>query len=218
MQNQIETFRCKSGRKMIHRGLAKIIRKRVGSSILRVSRRKNGLTSSGKTLRCHGNVERLVEIYGGRRQSGYEIQMNYGTNERKKLKTVRLSFHSVWITPEGRAVDVTKKSAAESYSVDESEILFFPTVFDRANAMNGDAPLDEIMWFADQPWLGYRSHLGTKFQLNPADAFKATMKQFDPRIQFVNNDWSHLSLFELPSMRSGQTDLQRLKEVRGNLV
>jgi hypothetical protein len=77
------------------------LRKKLGlGRVLVVKRRKNGMTSSGAQHMCHSNVSKLVKHYGGRQLLGY-IVFEDGDGVYDFL------YHSVWITPEGIAVDVT---------------------------------------------------------------------------------------------------------------
>ena len=41
---------------------------------IKVSQRQNGMTASGKSYKCHSNVETLVKNYGGKRMVGYMVQ------------------------------------------------------------------------------------------------------------------------------------------------
>ena len=79
--------------------------------VIKVPQRKRGLTSSGKERNCHPNVQLLVDTYGGKRMVGYEVSMNKFCD----IRFFDILFHSVWMTPENKLVDVTKK--------DEQEIL-----------------------------------------------------------------------------------------------
>ena len=80
--------------------------------VIKVPQRKRGLTSSGKEHHCHPNVQLLVDTYGGKRMVGYEVIVN----RYRHIRLTDLRFHSVWLTPENKLVDVTKK--------DEQEYLF----------------------------------------------------------------------------------------------
>ena len=83
---------------------------------IKVPQRKRGLTSSGKELRCHSNVYHLVHLYGGKRMLGYMVQ-------RDERGSVGLFSHSVWITPEKKVVDVTKKNKRQTSSfIDKKDL------------------------------------------------------------------------------------------------
>jgi len=72
---------------------------------IRVPIRTNGLTGSGLYRRCHQNVSGLVKRIGGKRLQGYIVtgfQIDEGFG-----KLISFIHHSVWITPEGKCVDVT---------------------------------------------------------------------------------------------------------------
>lgn len=76
--------------------------------VIQVPIRQNGLTSSGGEYCCHTNVEALIAKFGGHRLIGYLIE--HGAHP---LEHVLILSHSVWITPEGNAVDVTKKEGIQ---------------------------------------------------------------------------------------------------------
>ena len=80
------------------------------NKVIKVPRRKRGMTSSGKRRHCHPNVELLVDNTGGKRMVGYEINMN----EFQGIRFFDLLFHSVWMTPENKLVDVTEKDIPSS--------------------------------------------------------------------------------------------------------
>ena len=66
-----------------------------------VSPRKEGLTSTGRPQQCHKNVEELVLKYGGEGIYGFELFQYMNSS-------IKLNYHSVWKTPEGKFVDVTQ--------------------------------------------------------------------------------------------------------------
>ena len=72
--------------------------------MIRVPIRTNGLTGSGNYKRCHPNVIGLVKRFGGNQLQGYIIERGY---DERVGDIVSFSHHSVWITPEGKCVDVT---------------------------------------------------------------------------------------------------------------
>lgn len=67
--------------------------------VIKVPHRTKGMTSSGITGRCHCNVGLLVSTYGGKHIKGYALDYSDGILE--------LYWHSVWLTPEGKLVEVT---------------------------------------------------------------------------------------------------------------
>ena len=74
---------------------------RIGlGEMIRVPIRTKGLTGSGMTRECHRNVIGIVKRFGGQRLNGYCVSMY-------KNGDVTLLYHSVWITPEGKCVDIT---------------------------------------------------------------------------------------------------------------
>jgi len=74
----------------------------------RVPIRTKGLTGSGKKNECHQNVLGLVKRFGGQQLRGYMVNMF-------EYHHISLVFHTVWITPEGKCVDVTSNSFENIY-------------------------------------------------------------------------------------------------------
>ena len=68
--------------------------------ILKVRTRQNGLTAYGKSYRCHHNCNNMMYWKGGSVLRGYTLE--------KQKKGYRLDFHSIWITPEGKGVCITR--------------------------------------------------------------------------------------------------------------
>lgn len=95
----------------------KLDRSGFGSFIIKVPVRKKGMTGSGKSNECHANCELLVKRYGGSVLRGMLIKQNekIGTN-------FILVFHSIWITPENNAVDVT----ANNFAMKPDFVYFIP--------------------------------------------------------------------------------------------
>jgi hypothetical protein len=87
--------------------VSKIISKMRLPNPVKVPIRKRGMTSSGKELCCHRNVNTLTDVYGGKRMIGYSVRNTDGK--------VELSSHSVWITPENKLVDVTRKTKEQTF-------------------------------------------------------------------------------------------------------
>ena len=93
--------------------------------VIKVPQRKRGLTSSGKERNCHPNVQLLVDTYGGKRMVGYEVIVN----RYRHIRLIDLRFHSVWLTPENKLVDVTKKDDPSILHGDEIQ-YFIPVSTD----------------------------------------------------------------------------------------
>ena len=96
----------------------KILKKIGLKNVLKITRRKKGMTSSGIGGSCHGNVYKLVNLYGGQQLQGYVLKTNVG---HESIRCLQLMWHSVWITPEGNLVDPTE-------SINESEHTYFSPV------------------------------------------------------------------------------------------
>jgi len=86
--------------------LNKVISKMRLPNPIKVPIRKRGMTSSGKEMCCHKNVSTLTEVYEGKRMMGYLIGK---TDDR-----IDLFSHSVWMTPENKLVDVTRKTKEQN--------------------------------------------------------------------------------------------------------
>ena len=71
--------------------------------VLRLNKRKKGMTSSGTKLRCHWNVMSLVSAYGGNHKHGYLLEQNWDDD------WASLIYHSAWLTPEKQLVCVTPR-------------------------------------------------------------------------------------------------------------
>ena len=94
-----ETFGCETVRhsSTVERKLAKLgLRNPIAVPI-----RMKGLSSEGDLQRCITNVEKMVVRYGGK----VVVGMSY--KEGGELGA-RIGRHAVWITPEGKAVCITK--------------------------------------------------------------------------------------------------------------
>jgi len=102
------------------------LRKSGFNSPILVPVRRNCMTGSGFANQCHSNVLNLVTIYGGHRLGGYLV-----TNAVDELgNNITIFFsHSVWVTPEGKAVDVT----AHNFTDDRS-VVFIPKFKETKNS------------------------------------------------------------------------------------
>jgi hypothetical protein len=70
-----------------------------------IKRRINGVTGNGLELDCHKNVQDLVDKIGGKRISGWLLVRQRQLVNQGVFLWI---FHSIWQTPEGECVDVTK--------------------------------------------------------------------------------------------------------------
>jgi len=101
------TYGCESvKREELPSYLNKVISKMRLPNPIKVPIRKRGMTSSGKEMSCHINVNTLTEVYGGKRMIGYLIGK---TDDR-----IDLFSHSVWMTPENKLCDVTRKTELQN--------------------------------------------------------------------------------------------------------
>ena len=92
---------------------------------IKVTPRQTGMTSTGTFAHCHANVRELVNRYGGRMITGYELCWS--------PNGMILNWHSVWQTPEGKVVDVTQLKGRGTFLNRMSEFLFIPICLSRSN-------------------------------------------------------------------------------------
>jgi len=85
---------------------------------IRVPIRKNGITGSGATSRCHFNVGSLVDWKGGTSISGFHISFWKDDVDVREKGTTTFHHHTVWLNPEGNASCVTN-----NYDYDTDERL-----------------------------------------------------------------------------------------------
>ena len=85
--------------------------------------RRNCLTGSGKSNMCHHNVTSLVSVYRGHRVVGFIPTPEVRNNTRGWT----FHGHSVWLTPEGKMVDVT----AHNFTSEDQQ-WFIPFLIDDA--------------------------------------------------------------------------------------
>jgi len=201
---------CLDGKKLVPKKLLRVLRKNTTNPILRVPRRKRGMTSSGKVLFCHKNVERLVQIIGGNQVVGYELQIGVGPTRKYKRYLSRLVLHSVWESPEGKLFDVSKREHDPDFGRNENEILFVPMDWNWENRSDENFPLDNVMWIGKENQFEFQfEHIRQTF--NGKNLFKSKMTQFVPNWTTVKGTLDKQSLFSEPSLRSGKTDLDYLK-------
>jgi hypothetical protein len=109
-------YDCQSALNVLPTFLCRWIAKHNFPIPLRVPVRRNCMTGSGTPNMCHFNVDSLAQTYGGYRLTGYLIT-NVGADPSK----FAFIEHSVWITPEGKAVDVTAHNFETS-----THVVFIP--------------------------------------------------------------------------------------------
>lgn len=97
----INTYNCEIKKDIDLSIKRKLDKSGFGSFIINVPVRKKGMTGSGKSNECHKNCDLLVKRYGGSVLRGMVIRQSNSS------KDFSLIFHSIWITPENNAVDVT---------------------------------------------------------------------------------------------------------------
>jgi len=94
---------------------------------IKVTPRQTGMTATGTFAHCHANVRELVNGYGGKMITGYELDVC--------PKGMKLNWHSVWQTPEGKVVDVTQLQGREDGKFYNriSDYLFVPICVSQDN-------------------------------------------------------------------------------------
>ena len=113
------------------------------SEILRLNRRKKGLTSSGSELQCHMNVLSLVSAFGGRHKNGFLIEQHIEIDKKTGINHQggMLAFHSAWLSPEKKLVCVTPRQSNKTL---KSSDVFFFMFSDDANLECG---YDDIIYY-----------------------------------------------------------------------
>ena len=97
------------------RKLAKLVDALDLQEPIKVSVRKTGKLSNGIIGKCHNNVCEVVKHLGGKQVTGYYVQ------RRDDIESTGLLHHSVWLSPEGKYVDVTYGKIEN-----RDEIYFYP--------------------------------------------------------------------------------------------
>jgi hypothetical protein len=132
-------YGCKRATKRIHKKFLPFMKKLGIRDVYEVPIRKNGMTSSGHMNRCHTNVCKLQVTYGGKVASGFLLhkekvvqltpaQHEHYSQEQKSFASVEWICipHSVWMTPEGKLVNVTQDRPELG---DRTSVLFAPLHF-----------------------------------------------------------------------------------------
>lgn len=118
-------YGCESANIDLPKKVVRFLRTQKLTNPIVVPCRQNGLTSSGTRNECHQNVTRLVVAFGGKALRGYAISVRKDRQpfglKLKGQPYLDIIFHSVWITPEGKAVDVTTYGSGKKES-----IIFIP--------------------------------------------------------------------------------------------
>lgn len=109
-----DLFYCESAINELPTYMKQWIKKTIKKLPINVPIRRNCMTGSGVNRECHFNSRALKRIYGGGVLTGFLIQQTFDG--------YALTSHSVWVTPEGKAVDVT----AHNYSKLNTHVIFIP--------------------------------------------------------------------------------------------
>lgn len=132
--------------------------------------RQKGLSSKGLRLKCLPNVANMVRKYGGRVAIGLIYRDFSGIPQ--------FGRHSVWITPEGKAVCITKQNygnandgISDPCHTDKNGqkcVGFYPTkIYSEEESRNITSPLvkQSLQWENTAIWLEKNAHWGIS-QLN----------------------------------------------------
>ena len=104
-----ETFSCVIDKQYIPDEYGRAFDKMsIPKRVLKVPTRKNGLTSSGISGQCHANVGLLVQNYGGKAVQGFSVGV--------AQDGVELYWPCVWLSPEGKLVEVTRQPGFPTYT------------------------------------------------------------------------------------------------------
>lgn len=106
-------------------------------NVIGVPIRRNCFSASGQELECHSNVLNLVHVYGGTRIGGFAVLV-------KDDNSTYFQSHSVWCTPEGKAVCVT----AVNYPMGRTHVPFIPLV----NEERWVTAHDNFKVWENKPW------------------------------------------------------------------
>ena len=144
------------------RWVRKVIKKMKMNDPLIVPIRQSGMTSTGKEMFCHSNVDVLVREYGGERMLGYMVHKPLEMNRDVITEDIAcLVPHSVWITPEGKMVDVTKREPLQlkqMFSTDKSFEFFIPITTNPNMVVRSisfaNPKLVSVNWVQIEKWVG----------------------------------------------------------------
>jgi hypothetical protein len=109
-----DLFYCESAINDLPTYMKQWINKHINKIPIKVPVRRNCMTGSGINRGCHYNSRALKRVYGGGVLTGFMIENVIGIYS--------LTSHSVWVIPEGKAVDVT----ANNYSSTNNYSVFIP--------------------------------------------------------------------------------------------
>ena len=129
----LENYGCEKANVPLPKEVFRLLKSNRVKNAITVRCRNTGMTGSGMFNECHRNVAKLVKSYGGKHLMGFSVTLGTGVygnglkseplliSTDKRPDIVRLQWHSVWVTPEGCAVDVT------TYRTGSREtIIFYP--------------------------------------------------------------------------------------------
>jgi hypothetical protein len=155
------------------KSLEKKIAKKLSLSYkIEVPIRQKGLSSRGLHLQCLSNVANMVRRYGGQVAIGFIYRDNSGIPQ--------FGRHAVWITPEGKAVCITKQNyyAGHEYSDPchtnkngQKCVGFYPTkIYSEEESRNITSPSvkQPLQWDINVVWLAQNAHWGVS-QLNRSE-------------------------------------------------
>jgi hypothetical protein len=101
-----------------------------GSETIMVRKIKDKDSIKGKAGNCHINVKNYIEKYGGTSVSGWLLNRIPAMIEKGMYVW---SFHSVWMKPDGKLVDVTD----DKYYIGRDKTIFLPDTKRFPNLVEG---------------------------------------------------------------------------------
>lgn len=115
---------------------------------IKVTPRQTGMTATGTSAHCHANVRELVNNYGGKMITGYELCGS--------PNGMILNWHSVWQTPEGKVVDVTQLHGREEGEFHNriSDYLFVPICVSQDNLFPNSKGYTPVLSGNKMEWFG----------------------------------------------------------------
>ncbi len=179
-------------------------------SPLWINRRDKGITGSGIPQKCHGDSFLLKKLYGGNILHGYAVS--------KEDKGIVLYHHSVWITPEGNAVDIsTRKEHCVKRDDGKMYVRFIPiTEYDGSDIFTDFSQLTVPYRYQREE---IRSSFGTPQYYIPNYPYRIKYKNITQQLisyteNYVNEmeEFYHKGGFTEPSMFTGLTYEESLEK------
>jgi hypothetical protein len=135
------------------------LREFTGGECVLVRKSKNKDVLTGSSGNCHQNVKILVENHGGSSISGWLLTRVSSLLQKGMYVW---SFHSVWMQPDGKLLDVTD----DVNYAGKDKSTFLPDS-SRVPDLVEEISYNNFVVFVDQSYLNqHSSHIGKKLSLN----------------------------------------------------